>query len=157
MKLWLIRGQCLQKFLFFSDYKLIQDDTSSQTSMRDLKEEDLHFKMAYELNDEKNETIRFDCDKWVQVFLSAYFLLLWQWINFVIINRIENAKRLKIAYYVAQSSEVCCKTFNLQLQIIFNLPCIPKRISKKLICFYSIYFLFLALSLLKTMISFNPV
>ena len=31
--------------------------------MRDLKEEDLHFQVAYELNDEKNETIRFDCDK----------------------------------------------------------------------------------------------
>jgi len=60
----------------------LTDDTSSQTSIRDLKEEALHFKVAYELIDEKNETIRFDCDK------------------------IENAKRLKIAYYVAQSAEV---------------------------------------------------
>ena len=33
--------------------------------MRDLKEEALHFQVAYELNDEKNETIRFDCDKYV--------------------------------------------------------------------------------------------
>ena len=45
--------------------KSIKDDTSSQTSIRDLKEEDLHFKVAFELIDEKNETIRFDCDKWV--------------------------------------------------------------------------------------------
>ena len=44
---------------------IFQDDSSSQTSMRDLKEEALHFQVAYELNDEKNETIRFDCDKYV--------------------------------------------------------------------------------------------
>ena len=44
----------------------LQDDTSSQTSFRELKEEDLHFQVAYELNDEENETICFDCNKYVQ-------------------------------------------------------------------------------------------
>ena len=43
----------------------LQDDTSSQTSIRELKEEDLHFQVAYELNDEENETICFDCNKYV--------------------------------------------------------------------------------------------
>ena len=76
-----------------------QDDTSSQTSMRDLKEEALHFQVAYELNDEKNETIRFDCDKWV--FWSLDLLK-----TEIKCFRIEDGKRLKIAYYVAQSSEV---------------------------------------------------
>ena len=47
----------------------LQDDTSSQTSIRELKEEDLHFQVAYELNDEENETICFDCNKYV--FLSV--------------------------------------------------------------------------------------
>ena len=47
----------------------LQDDTSSQTSFRELKEEDLHFQVAYELNDEENETICFDCNKYV--FLSV--------------------------------------------------------------------------------------
>ena len=45
----------------------LQDDTSSQTSFRELKEEDLHFQVAYELNDEENETICFDCNKYVLV------------------------------------------------------------------------------------------
>ena len=47
----------------------LQDDTSSQTSIRELKDEDLHFQVAYELNDEENETICFDCNKYV--FLSV--------------------------------------------------------------------------------------
>lgn len=59
------------RILSFSSYIIsqkrnnshFQDDTSSQTSVRDYKEEDLHFKVAYELNDEENETVRFDCDK----------------------------------------------------------------------------------------------
>ena len=42
---------------------LLQDDTSSQTSFKELKDEDLHFQVAYELNDEENETICFDCNK----------------------------------------------------------------------------------------------
>ena len=49
---------------FIADKRtLLQDDTSSQTSFKELKEEDLHFQVAYELNDEENETICFDCNK----------------------------------------------------------------------------------------------
>ena len=44
-------------------FKCFQDDSSSQTSIRDFKEEDLHFQVAYELNDEENETVCYDCDK----------------------------------------------------------------------------------------------
>ena len=41
-----------------------QDDNSSQASIKELREEDLTFQVAYELNDEENETIRFDCNKY---------------------------------------------------------------------------------------------
>jgi len=58
------------------------DDNSSQTSFKDLKEEYLSFQVAYEMNHVDNETIKYPC------------------------NRIENAKRLKIAKHVATNSEV---------------------------------------------------
>ena len=51
----------------YTNIVLFQDETSSQNSSKESKEENLSFQVAYEMNHVDNETIKYPCKKSVQI------------------------------------------------------------------------------------------
>ena len=90
---------------FSLDNLLLQDDNASHSSSKELREENLTFQVAYEMNKIDNETRKYPCNMWVwRAFnISATLQLFY---------RIKDAKRLEIAKHVATNSEVNKREFH---------------------------------------------
>ena len=91
---------------FYFENLQFQDDDASQNSLKELKEENLTFQVAYEMNHVDNETRKYPCN-----------MLVWRAFNISstlkLFYRIKDAKRLEIAKYVATNSEVNMRGFHL--------------------------------------------
>ena len=55
-------GFCSFFCILNNTFYIFQDETSSQTSSKESKEENLTFQVAYEMNHVDNETIKYPCN-----------------------------------------------------------------------------------------------